>query len=587
MIGEYKYKDVAKKIAELILFSVFVMIIEYFYFGLNKWDFKIPVVYDGGDAFSSLATMKMRMFGDSYRMGWPYYEDVTKYTPVFNMLSRIGSFLIGLYVEDYNVAQNVFLFCIPTLNALVCYLVFDSLKIRKWIAVLGALLYGFCPYVQMRLYLHQDLAAVECVPIVFLICFWLYEDSTFALPKRGYFKYKRNVILLFFSWMIANNGIVYYPFFGCFVILVTGIMISVQKKSFRKIVPAITVILNVVMWLAIGFIPAIRGVIDGRGDVATNGTVRDAFRSTLYGLDIKSLFLSPKGYGINRLLGYYDYLFKYDNEQYYAYMGIVGILGLTMLLALLFINSNSDNNIITNRMLLLSRVSVLLLLLGTAYGFGVIVAIFIPFIASYNRVSIYILFASIITVMFCADSLMSKYINQKRKQVIVSIAILIICIYSLFEQMKSYDYFHDYLLEENTIQLSWDKKFFEAVEESAGYEGMVFQLPYMSSFENLQEGNIYDYDHYRGYMNTKTTRWSYGAINGSVNDVWYENTSELEPQAMIEELRERGFSGIYINVDGYDDDYGKLLTNKILKELGTNEYILHESGLKIYIPINN
>ena len=69
------------------------------------------------------------------------------------------------------------------------------------------------------------------------------------------------------------------------------------------------------------------------------------------------------------------------------------------------------------------------------------------------------------------------------------------------------------------------------------------------------------------------------------NGVWYENTSELEPQAMIEELRERGFSGIYINVDGYDDDYGKLLTNKILKELGTNEYILHESGTKVYLPI--
>lgn len=580
-----KYIVLGKRIIEIVFVAFLIMIVEYYYFGLNKWDFKIPVTYDGGDAFSGIAAMKMKMMGDNYRMGWPYYEDVTKYSPVFNMLSRIGSGVIGIFIDDYFVGQNIFLFLIPTANVLVCYFVFNSLKIRKWLSLLGAFIYGFCPYVQMRMYLHQDLAAVECIPIIFMICIWLYEEDDFAKPMRHYFKNKKNVLLVVLSWMIANNGIVYYPFFSCFIVLVTGVLVCVREKTIRKISSSFMVIANIVFWLFIGFLPAIKGMLVGYGDVATNGTTRDAYRSTLYGLDIRSLLLSPKGFGIKNLLPLYGYLFEFDKEQYYAYLGIIGIIGFFVLLFFLFYGNFNEDRIV-NRILLLSKINIMLLLLGTSCGLGVIVAIFIPFIASYNRISIFIMFASVLTMVLVGEHFLDKSLMNRKKSILIVAVIVVLSLLSFVEQMRSYNHFSDTLLEDNSTKLAQDKTFFAKVEESAGTNSMVFVLPYMSAFENLQQGNIYDYDHYRGYLNTNTIRWSYGAVNGRKNDVWYKNTSELEPDAMINELRDKGFAGIYINVDGYDNDEGKLLTNRLLKVQGDNKYILHESGLLVYIPID-
>ena len=62
-----RYKRIVNKTMEICIISLLVMVIEYYYFGLNNWNFRIPVTYDGGDAFSGIANMKMRMFGDGYR----------------------------------------------------------------------------------------------------------------------------------------------------------------------------------------------------------------------------------------------------------------------------------------------------------------------------------------------------------------------------------------------------------------------------------------------------------------------------------------------------------------------------------------
>lgn len=580
-----KDRKIILKTIEILLISILVVFIEYFYFGYNNWNLRIPVTYDGGDAFSSIATMKMRMNGDGYRMGWPYYEDISKYSPVFNGISLLASNFIAIFFDDFFWAQNIFLFLIPVLNVVVSYIVLNSLKIRRWLSFCGALIFGFSPYVQIRLFLHQDLAAVECIPIVFMMTFWLMEDERFALPCKAYFKYKRNIGLLLFGLLIANNGIVYYPFFSCYIILIVGLIMAIQNKSIKKMIPAVVCIFNIVFWLAIGFIPAVYGALSGRGDVATNGTTRDAMRSTFYGLDIRSLILSPKGYGLTFVKDFYDYILEYDLEQYYAYLGIVGLIGFVVLLLFLLMNKTSDN-ITVNRIMMLSKINIMLILLGVTCGLGVIVALFIPFIASYNRVSIFILFACVTTFLLVSNYFIDKSKESKKKCIVLVLVSVAVLLYGFYEQSRCYAYLDRNMLDKNTAQLEWDRAFFREIEENAGDNALVYMLPYMSSFENGSEGNISDYDHYRGYMNTETIRWSYGGINEGINDIWYESTSRLEPVAMIEELREKEFAGIYINVNGYDDDEGKVLANRILKEVGTNEYILHESGLLIYIPIN-
>ena len=38
------------------------------------------------------------------------------------------------------------------------------------------------------------------------------------------------------------------------------------------------------------------------------------------------------------------------------------------------------------------------------------------------------------------------------------------------------------------------------------------------------------------------------------NDLWYKETSALEPEAMVAELRAQGMTGIYLDLDGYPED---------------------------------
>lgn len=583
-IDEKKIKKTMISFIEFLLVITFVTALEFVYFGFIIWDFHIPITYEGGDAFSSIASMKMRMLHDGYRLGWPLYEDVTEYSPIFNGIYRVASSIIVLFFDDFFLAQNIFLFLIPLVNVIVCYYIFCELKIKKIFSFMGALLFGFCPYVQIRLFLHQDLAAIECIPIVFLICFWLLEDRDFAIPGKGYFKKKRNLLLIFFGWLIANNGIVYYPFFSCFIFMVTGIVICIEKKSLKSFLPSITVIFNIVFWLTLGFVPAILGVLAGRGDVATNGTTRNAYRALVYGLDIRSMLLSPKGFGIDSITDFYNYLFEYEFEQYYAYIGIIGIIGFVILILRLLRSNSIKTTQNHNRITLLSKISIMLILLGTSCGLGVIVALFIPFIASYNRVSIFILFACICTVILMMDEWVNKEGKYKRLRIVGCIFLLA---YALWEQQGCYGLLSKELLYKNTILLEQDKAFFADLEKESGDNAIVYMLPYMRSFEFGGAGNLSDYDHLRGYLNTDTVRWSYGAINSSDNDVWCEYVSELEAKELITELKKQNIAGIYINVDGYKDDAGKIITNEILQELGTNKYIMHESGLKVYIPIND
>jgi len=580
-----QYKRIVLKMVEVIAVIAITMIIEYYYFDFYKWDFRIPVTYDGGDAFSGIASMKMRMYGGNDRLGWPMYEDTSSYSPVYNCLSLIGAKVVDVYVDDFFMAQNIFLFLIPTINVLSAYLVFSKMGIKKWTSYLGALTFGFSPYVQMRLFQHQDLVAVECIPIVFMICFWLIEDDGFANLGKKYLKNKRNILLILFGFMIANNGIVYYPFFSCFIMLITGLVVAFRDKTVKKIIPSLVSIFNVIFWLGIGFIPAIRGVLDGRTDVATNGATRDANRAVFYGLDIKSLLLSPHGYGIKNLKENYSYLLQSEYEQYYSYFGIVGILGLILLL-IYVIKKNDSRDITENRISLLAVIVVFLIILATSGSVGSIVAIFIPFISSYNRVSIFMLFACVLAVLLFANKMLTNENEKKNRYLAMSGVILLFFVFGLCEQSHTYRYINDDLLIDNTERLEQDKCFFGALEEMAGEGAMVYMLPYMKSFENKGVGTINDYEMYRGYMHTETIKWNYGAVVGGANDVWNKNTSELSAEQMVNELKEKGFAGIYINVAGYEDDSVEQLYVDIIKCLSIESVLVHENGKIIYIPLS-
>ena len=82
-------------------------------------------------------------------------------------------------------------------------------------------------------------------------------------------------------------------------------------------------------------------------------------------------------------------------------------------------------------------------------------------------------------------------------------------------------------------------------------------------------------------------RFSYGAGYGTENDVWYKATSELEPEAMVAELRAQGVAGIYLNLDGYPVEEQQQTLQELLAAAGCDEAdaVIHGSGMIYYIPL--
>lgn len=574
---------------QISLETIFVILGTIFYLffivGYNVIDFGIPIRFDN-DAITGITAVKQLFQEGEPNMGWPLMQDTSDYGAMYTALYRIYMFFGGVFTHNPVLLQNVLTICIQVFNVLVCYFVFRTLLKSKWLAFLTSMMFGMCPYVQWRVTLHGFLASVECIPLVFLLILWLYEDSMFNHPGKDWVRNKRNWLALFFSWMIANNGMVYYPFFSCFIILIAVIYIGFREHSWKAVLPGLITIGEIAGWLAVGFIPTVVGMIKGVGNTATNGANRDAFRATVYGLDIKSMFLSPNGFGIQKLKDAYNLLTNFSNENQYSYLGVVGIIGFIILIIFLFIGQKQKQTQCMKRIDLLSKLTVAMVLLAVTNGFGVLVAVFVPYISCYNRISPFILFASLLTVGFLIDEYLPKITADWKRYTITGI-LAIVLILSLLEQSNVYLHFEPGCQDEIKEEYLSDKDFFEEVENSVEENTMVFMLPYMRSFENGPVGKIRDYDHCKGYLFTNTLRWSYGAANGSQNDEWYQYTSQLSPDRLVLELIQQGFGGIYINLDGYEKEKGTELLGRLRLAANCETVIWNQSQTKAFISLSN
>lgn len=586
-----KVRNCVKTVAEIFLVLVLTAAMEYFYFGFHCIDFTAPLSYSG-DGLTSVwcARKTMGTAGDEL-LGWPYFADTSAYAPNYSKLYVILIKFLGLFTQDTVLVFNLYLFTVPLVNVLVTYLVFRGLKIRRWLAYGGALAFGFCPYVQYRLPGHTALAAVECIPPVLLLCFWCMEDERFNAPGKAWFRYPKNWAGLFFCWMIANNGIVYYPFFSCFLFLLLAFCLLICTKDWRRAIKPVISIVQTAGFLALAFLPSVMGMLEGAGNSATNGVARNKMHAAIYGMRLNALFMSPKGFGIKKLeIIFRDYIRcvqdidpNTTNENLHAYMGVIAILGFVLLMIAFASQLHPfHGNKTGTRIWLLSRFEIAVILLGVLTGIGTIVAFLVPMLRCYNRISPFLVCIGVFAAVLTAEWLLSNRCTKRRSFAILSAAIAIVFVYALWEQQGTYCYFGSN--EDNAQAASNDQSFVEQIENTAGADAMVFQLPYMASFENGWTGNIPDYDHLRGVLYSDTLRWSYGAGRGTQNDLWYKDTAELPPEQLVEEARNKGFSGIWLNLDGYEGSEGIALKNALCSAASCESVIECADGHTIYIP---
>ena len=563
-------------VAILLAMTFLIMIVA---FKMWNMDITVPVAYEGGDEMGLLVNAKMLVQQgwclSTNRLGAPFSGEYYDFTAnVMHNFDLITLKIFAMISGNAAVAFNLEYFSIFVFAALISYFVMRELKIVHWISICGSLTFAFSPFIIMRCTKHIVLSTCYFIPLSILLCIWIYEHDDIFQFNKQFFRNKRNWFIMLFIILIANNGIAYYPFFTCFLLLVTGLSKLIKTGKLRVLGKSLIAILGIAICMLINMIPIIIYTIANGSNPAA--VERGGFiESEIYGLKLVQLFLPVDSHGIpwlDYIINYYNQSTIYFNENITSYLGIMGICGFLFLLAMIFVTKKTA---LFNRLTILSEMNFMMVLLAAGSGIGTIFSFVISDkIRGYNRISIFIAYVAILAFCLGLNALYMKY--KKKWIVAVGIIFTILCIW---EQIPG-----GYLPNYQTVDTVYnnDEQFVNQIEETVSEGAMIYQLPYHKYPEEGSLNGMADYQLFIGYIHSDNLKWSYGAIKGRDGDKWLENTSNMTIKVLVPYLQKNGFEGIYIDKRAYSDEDMEKLEDELNKVLKSKPIYSNNNNLSFW-----
>ena len=587
------FKKNWQQYASFLLMILIILGMMYHLMDLGDMKLNIPMQYLGGDDMGVIVNAKMMVEQGwnmtSDRLGAPY--SVQYYDFTSSMMHNAGLVIMKIFAlitRDAAATMNLSYLSIFFIAGIISYFVMRNLKVNCWVNALASSVFALSPYMLYRNIGHIVLTECYFVPLSILLCLWIYERDDVLVPDKNFFKRKINYVALLFTFLIANNGIAYYPFFTCFIFMVTAVSKLVKtgkiKEGLRGVIATVMVCFFVVL-----------SILPGKIYTMTHGTNAAAIdragfeQAELYGMKISPLFMPVNGHGIyDKYIDIYNENAFLVNENSTAYLGIIGMIGFIILMICLFTKKDSALN---KRLGYLSELNITMVLMGTIGGIGAMFSFFIsPMLRGYNRISIFIEYACILAVALLADKLVNvlkaRINNKKEKKVKYNILLYgmtvvfgCICVFSIWEGCPAlvtpaYD----------TIEAEYtsDKEFVEAIEDELAPGSMIYQLPYHKYPEDGPVNDMADYHLYIGYLHSNTLKWSYGSIKGREEDEWNESVSEMKYEDMVSYLKEQGFAGIYVERRAYTEEELTELENTLEAITGSKPLESNNNNLSFF-----
>ena len=319
--------------------------------------------------------------------------------------------------------------------------------------------------------------------------------------------------------------------------------------------------------------------------------VRSPIEAEIYGLKLDALLLPVEGHRLPVLetvrttyLGMVQAVGPaWNNEAaQLAGIGLVAGSGLLFLLAWLLVGrSEWAGLLLGDRRDLVTRLATLNvggILLATVGGMGAAVAVVLPQIRAYNRISVYLGFFSIAAIALLLDAVREQLARRGGRLAAV-LLVLAVAVFGLLDQVPERDRAAAVRLAR---QFQHDHAFVAAIELRLGPGKAVFQLPFVPFPESPPVNRMTDYQHFRAYLHSRATRWSYGAVKGRPTSEWQQGVAALPFGEMVPELKRAGFAGIRINRGGYADA-GAAILSQAQGTLGTRP-IWSEGSALVFIP---
>ena len=529
-----------------------------------------PYSYDG-DGMAYLWNVQRVIEGawyfDNQRAGFPFGSNHLDY-PTSDTGSYLAIKLLGWAIPNAAAALNLYYLLGFSLAAITGYLVSRTVGVSKSFAVATALIYTFTSFHFGRLG-HLFFTWYFVAPLFFYVGFRLLSEKQVFLEKSLSLSSKLANVLALAA--LASFGI-YYSFFGCLVIVFcTGIAFCVHR-SWKYVLEGLLTLFFIAFGVLLNVLPSFLYIFN-KGE-NREGVSRMASESELYALKIAQLLL-PRG--DHRLDTFFEFSNRYNSsfplvtENISASLGMVGSIGFVLLLGSAFSlpflqrkNTSSQGNapfhigtpsLQQGQFQVLAILCIGLVLMGTLGGFSSLFSMLISSaIRSWNRISIFIAFISVLACMLAVDLWVIKYTKKFTKSryaqaICVLIAVVLIALGVLDQTSKPC---HSCQLANQNLYKN-DHDFIQTVETSLPKNAAIYQLPYSSYPEHGAVNAMGSYDQARGHLHSQHLNWSFGGMRGREGDWFYRKLAQLPIAEQVTVVAAMGFSGIYIDRRGYLD----------------------------------
>lgn len=474
-------------------------------------------------------------------LGAPLQSNISDF-PIYGVFIFLVVKFIALFSHDYATVLNTFYFSTFIFITWFSLFVFRQLGLSRVFSIVASILFSFLPFHLMRNESHLVLSIYFCVPIYTLLAISIYKTTSLSEKSPVKISY---IILCIIAALSSVSAGAYFIFFGLCILFLAGITASLSRNDAEPLYASSVFIAITLMTAFLSTLPYIESTIKhGSNPEIGHRTPREAenfpLKITQLLLPVDDNRLAP----LRNIKEYYNTTAPAVNENRTATLGIIGSMGFIALIVILLLRKFDENETLFG----LSIFNISLVLLSVLGGFGSLLAYAIfPTIRSYNRVSVFIAFFSLCAFFLLLENWLKQKSIPKKFYYVIATVILTM---GLLDQIPQHPFINE---TTNALQYHNDAIFIHKIEAAMPVSSMIFQLPNTIFPEGPAVYHTSNYDNARGYLHSHTLRWSYQAMRGYPLSTWQQTVSQKPVKEMLNELAFAGFTGLYIDRNGYRD----------------------------------
>jgi phosphoglycerol transferase len=519
--------------------------------GLWHYDLAVPITYSGDALYETVLVKALTESFWNYhilRLGAPFGMDAVDF-PIGCGLDFGIIKLMSFIVHNPCLLINLYWLLAISLAGAFATLLLRYLDLRPIWALTAGVLYAIIPFTFLRNISHLNL-------VHFIVPGAAYLGLSLARGESLQLLYRplgaRSLIKLESIWKLViclaiGLTYIYWAFFACITVAVGAVIGLIRSRSKAVLVAAI-----------------IYGAVIGAGVIVDNAAsllywrqhgrnsaldYKRAAEADIFGLRIRQMLTPILKHPLTVMRGVRRKILSANfpndnNESATATLGAIGSLGF-LLLVIVAVVQPKNTALADPRMQLFSAFVIAFVLIAEVGGFGSLFNVFVMHqFRAYNRVSPFISLFSLAAVAVTLDHLC----HQKPGYLQLCVAGVILLAGS-FDQIPV-AFFRYHRGEEE--QFYNDRQFIRKLEPRLSPGAMIFQLPNTGFPPDGKHERMQAYDNARAYLQSKTLRWSWGAMDGRHGD-WAKTTAALPIPEMLERLVFAGFAGVLLDRFGYPD----------------------------------